>query len=111
MGRPLALVDLDRAFNKYIGETEKNLAAILDRVEEQDAVLLFDAADALLGKRTVIKDANDRQANIGSSYLLQRMEQYGGLVILASNQSETLYPAFRRRLLAVIDVPPPGDED
>jgi SpoVK/Ycf46/Vps4 family AAA+-type ATPase len=111
LGRPLARVDLDRAVSKHIGETEKNLAGILDRAEEQDAVLLFDEADALLGRRTGIKDAHDRYANIGSSYLLQRMEQYGGLVILASNQPETLDPAFRRRLLAVIEFPPPGDED
>ncbi len=81
----LCRVDLGQVVSKYIGETEKNLQRIFDNVELSNAVLLFDEADALFGKRTEVKDSHDRYANLEISYLLQRVENYPGLVILATN--------------------------
>ena len=85
LGLSLYRVDLAAVVSKYIGETEKNLAKILDSAEEQNVILLFDEADSLFGKRTEVKDAHDRYANLDTSYLLQRIEAYPGLVILISN--------------------------
>src|SRR5204863_9938553 len=78
-------IDLSQVINKYIGETEKNLRRVFDAAEGGGAILLFDEADALFGKRSEVKDSHDRYANIEVSYLLQRMEQYRGLAILTTN--------------------------
>jgi len=93
----LIKVDLSTVVNKYVGETEKNLARIFDLAEADSGVLFFDEADALFGKRSETKDAHDRHANIEVSYLLQRLENYPGLVILATNNRNHLDSAFNRR--------------
>jgi hypothetical protein len=103
-------VDLSRIVSKYIGETEKNLRAVFDAAETSGAVLFFDEADALFGKRSEVKDSHDRYANIEVSYLLQRMESYSGLAILATNMKNYFDPAFMRRIRYVIDVPFPDAE-
>ena len=100
-------IDLSQVVSKYIGETEKNLARIFDAAEEGAAVLLFDEADALFGKRTEVKDSHDRYANIEVSYLLQRMEAYRGLAILTTNRKNALDQAFLRRIRFVVDFPFP----
>ena len=91
-------VDLSMVVSKYIGETEKNLARIFNRAENMNCILFFDEADALFGKRSEVKDSHDRYANIEINYLLQRMEAYGGLAILATNMKNALDQAFMRRL-------------
>jgi SpoVK/Ycf46/Vps4 family AAA+-type ATPase len=93
--------------SKYIGETEKNLRFVFDAAEEGGAILFFDEADALFGKRSEVKDAHDRYANIETNYLLQRMEQYGGLAILATNMRSSLDRAFARRLRFIVEFPFP----
>ncbi|WP_434524834.1 ATP-binding protein [Photorhabdus asymbiotica] len=98
LGVDLIKVDLSTVVNKYIGETEKNLARVFDYAQEDAGVLFFDEADALFGKRSETKDAKDRHANIEVSYLLQRLESYPGLVILATNYRNHLDSAFSRRL-------------
>jgi ATPase family protein associated with various cellular activities (AAA)/winged helix domain-containing protein len=100
-------IDLSSVISKYIGETEQNLKRVFDAAEASGAVLFFDEADALFGKRSEVKDSHDRYANIEVSYLLQRMESYTGLAILATNLKGHLDPAFLRRLRFVIDVPFP----
>jgi hypothetical protein len=100
-------IDLSQVVSKYIGETEKNLRKIFEAAEEAGAVLLFDEADALFGKRSEIKDSHDRYANIEVSYLLQRMEQYRGLAILTSNMRNALDQAFLRRLRFIVEFPFP----
>jgi hypothetical protein len=100
-------IDLSGVISKYIGETEKNLRRVFDAAEGAGAVLFFDEADALFGKRTEVKDSHDRYANIEVSYLLQRMETYTGLAILATNLKRHLDEAFLRRLRYVIDFPFP----
>jgi len=100
-------IDLSAVVSKYIGETEKNLRRVFDAAEEGGAVLLFDEADALFGKRSEVKDSHDRYANVEISYLLQRMEAYRGLAILATNMKEALDPAFLRRLRFVVQFPFP----
>jgi len=100
-------IDLSRVVSKYIGETEKNLRKVFDAAEEGGAVLLFDEADALFGKRSEVKDSHDRYANIEISYLLQRMENYRGLAILATNMKQALDSAFLRRIRFVIQFPFP----
>ncbi|OWO80577.1 AAA family ATPase [Photorhabdus luminescens] len=97
LGVDLIKVDLSTVVNKYIGETEKNISRIFDLAEADSGVLFFDEADALFGKRSEIKDAQDRHANIEVSYLLQRLEDYPGLVILATNNRSHLDSAFNRR--------------
>jgi AAA+ superfamily predicted ATPase len=103
-------VDLSRVLDKYIGETEKNLRRIFDAAEESGAILLFDEADALFGKRTEVKDSVDRFANVEVSYLLQRMEAYSGLAILTTNMYASLDTAFMRRLRFVVQFPFPRAE-
>ncbi|MFT3718294.1 ATP-binding protein [Pseudorhodoferax sp.] len=103
----LLRVDLSAVVSKYIGETEKNLRRVFDAAETAGAVLLFDEADALFGKRSEVKDSHDRYANIEVSYLLQRMEAYEGLAILTSNHKAALDPAFQRRLRFVVHFPFP----
>jgi hypothetical protein len=100
-------IDLSSVVNKYIGETEKNLAKIFHEAEASNAILFFDEADALFGKRTKVSDAHDRYANIETSYLLQRMEAYEGIVILATNLRENMDEAFTRRLRFIVDFPFP----
>jgi AAA+ superfamily predicted ATPase len=95
-------IDLSSVVSKYIGETEKNLRKVFDAAESSGAILLFDEADALFGKRSEVKDSHDRYANIEVSYLLQRMEAYTGLAILTTNQKAALDPAFQRRLRFVV---------
>ena len=100
-------IDLSAVVSKYIGETEKNLCRLFDAAEEGGAILFFDEADALFGKRSEVKDAHDRYANIEINYLLQRIEAYRGLAILATNQKSALDQAFLRRLRFIIDFPFP----
>ena len=104
-------VDLSAVVSKYIGETEKNLRRIFDGAEAGGAVLLFDEADALFGKRTQVNDSHDRHANIEVSYLLQRMESYGGLAILTTNHRDHLDEAFLRRIPFVVEFPFPDASD
>lgn len=101
-------IDLSAVVSKYIGETEKNLRRVFDAAESGGAILLFDEADALFGKRGEVKDSHDRYANIEVSYLLQRMEAYRGLAILTSNLKNVLDPAFLRRLRFVVQFPFPA---
>lgn len=100
-------IDLSQIISKYIGETEKNLQRVFEAAEEGAAVLLFDEADALFGKRSEVKDSHDRYANIEVSYLLQRMESYRGLAILTTNRKSALDQAFLRRLRFVVEFPFP----
>ena len=108
---PLYRIDLAAVTSKYIGETEKHLAQVLGRAEHADVMLLFDEADSLFGKRTEVRDSNDRFANAQTNYLLQRMESYDGIVVLTSNNQERFDEAFSRRLDFVIDFPSPGPEE
>jgi SpoVK/Ycf46/Vps4 family AAA+-type ATPase len=108
---PLYRIDLSQVVNKYIGETEKNLRRLFDAADVSDVILFFDEADALFGKRTEVKDAHDRYANLEISYLLERMERFKGLAILATNRKQDLDEAFLRRLRFVIDFPLPGEEE
>ena len=107
LGSMLLRVDLTRVVSKYIGETEKNLDAIFIRAEASGAVLFFDEADALFGKRPEVKDSHDRYANIEIRYLLQRLEEHAGLVILATNRKQAIDPAFLRRCSAIVSIPGP----
>jgi hypothetical protein len=100
-------IDLSSVVSKYIGETEKNLRRVFDAAEEGGAILFFDEADALFGKRSEVKDSHDRYANIEINYLLQRMESYRGLAVLATNMRSALDPAFLRRIRFVVNFPFP----
>jgi SpoVK/Ycf46/Vps4 family AAA+-type ATPase len=100
-------IDLSQVVSKYIGETEKNLRRVFDAAESGGAVLLFDEADALFGKRSEVKDSHDRYANIEVSYLLQRMEAYRGLAILTTNMKSALDSAFLRRIRFIVNFPFP----
>jgi hypothetical protein len=111
LGMPLYRVDLASVTSKYIGETEKNLSQLLARAEQADVILLFDEADSLFGKRTDIRDANDRFANAQTNYLLQRIESYEGIVVLTSNSQARFDQAFARRLDIVIEFPIPGPQE
>lgn len=101
-------IDLSSVVSKYIGETEKNLRRLFDAAEDGGAVLFFDEADALFGKRSEVKDSHDRYANIEINYLLQRIEGYRGLAILATNMKSSLDQAFMRRLRFIVNFPFPG---
>jgi SpoVK/Ycf46/Vps4 family AAA+-type ATPase len=103
-------LDLSSVVSKYIGETEKNLRKLFDSAEDSGAILFVDEADALFGKRSEVKDSHDRYANIEINYLLQRMESYRGLAILASNMRSALDKAFVRRLRFIVDFPFPAIE-
>ena len=111
MGLDLYVVDLATVVDKYVGETEKNLDRIFAEAERVNGVLLFDEADALFGKRSDVSDAHDRYANIEVAYLLQRMELFEGIAVLATNLRSNLDEAFARRLDALIDFPDPEEED
>ncbi|MEV4313927.1 ATP-binding protein [Actinocrispum sp. NPDC049592] len=110
LGFDLYTVDIATVVDKYIGETEKNLERIFTEAEQVNGVLFFDEADALFGKRSEVQGAHDRYANVETAFLLQRMEKFDGLVILATNLSANLDDAFTRRLDAVIDFPRPDAE-
>ena len=101
-------IDLSSVVSKYIGETEKNLRRLFDAAEQGGAILFFDEADALFGKRSEVKDSHDRYANIEINYLLQRMESFSGLAILATNMKSALDQAFMRRLRFIVNFPFPG---
>ncbi|MEM6433958.1 MAG: ATP-binding protein [Cyanobacteria bacterium P01_D01_bin.115] len=103
-------IDLSAIVSKYIGETEKNLSQVFDAAEMGGAILLFDEADALFGKRNDVKDSHDRYANIEVSYLLQRMEAYRGLAILTTNLPDAIDPAFLRRIRFIVQFPFPDVE-
>ena len=98
LGLDLYVIDLSTVVDKYIGETEKNLDRIFAEADRVNGVLLFDEADAIFGKRSEVRDARDRYANVEVAYLLQRMEAYTGLAILTTNQKSALDAAFQRRL-------------
>jgi ATP-dependent 26S proteasome regulatory subunit len=110
LGLDLYKIDLSGVVSKYIGETEKNLERIFGEAQSSNAILFFDEADAIFGKRSEVKDAHDRYANIEISYLLQRMEAYEGVTILATNLRANLDEAFTRRLQFAVDFPFPDEE-
>jgi SpoVK/Ycf46/Vps4 family AAA+-type ATPase len=110
LGLELYKIDLSCVVSKYIGETEKNLNRVFQEAQQSNAILFFDEADALFGKRSEVKDAHDRYANIEINYLLQRVEEYEGAIILASNMSKSIDAAFVRRMHFCIEFPFP-DED
>jgi hypothetical protein len=110
-GKDVFRVDRSRVVSKYIGETEKNLSRLFDKAENKNWILFFDEADALFSKRTDVRDAHDKYANQEVAYLLQRIEGYNGLVILASNQRANIDDAFVRRLQAIIPFPIPQQEE
>ncbi|HEX5126942.1 MAG TPA: ATP-binding protein [Rhodocyclaceae bacterium] len=111
LGMPLYRVDIAAISSKYIGETEKNLGELFARAEHAEVVLLFDEADAMFGKRTDVKDSNDRFANQQTNYLLQRIESFDGIVLLTSNSRSRFDTAFTRRLDAILEFPAPGPEE
>jgi hypothetical protein len=111
LGLDLYVIDLSTVVDKYIGETEKNLDRIFAEADRVNGVLLFDEADALFGKRSDVKDAHDRYANVEVAYLLQRMESFDGLAILTTNLRANVDEAFTRRLDAMIDFPLPEEDD
>ena len=102
LSKPVYRVDLSTVVSKYIGETEKNLELLFERAKDKDWILFFDEADALFGKRTDVKDSHDRYANQEVSYLLQRIEDYNGLVILATNMKNNTDDAFTRRFNLIL---------
>jgi SpoVK/Ycf46/Vps4 family AAA+-type ATPase len=111
LGLELYKVDLSTLVSKYIGETEKNLDKIFAAAQEANAILFFDEADAIFGKRSEVKDAHDRYANIEVGYLLQKMEEYDGVVILATNLRKNIDDAFIRRMHMTIEFPFPEEPD
>ena len=111
LGVHLLVVDVSRVVSKWLGETEKNLAAVFDAAEQTTAVLLFDEADALFGKRTEVKDAHDRYANLETAYLLARLESFEGLAVLSTNLRKNIDQAFLRRLEFVIEFAEPDKEE
>lgn len=110
-GKDVYRIDLSMVVSKFIGETEKNLANLFARAESKDWILFFDEADALFGKRTNVRDAHDKYANQEVSYLLQRVEEYDGLVILATNFKTNIDEAFLRRFQSIIHFPPPRESE
>ena len=111
LGLDLYKIDLATVVNKYIGETEKNLARIFAEAEASNAILFFDEADALFGKRSEVRDSHDRYANIEIGYLLQKMEEYEGVVILATNLRKNMDDAFVRRIQFSVELPFPSEQD
>jgi SpoVK/Ycf46/Vps4 family AAA+-type ATPase len=110
LGMELYKIDISTVVSKYVGETEKNLKRIFSEAECSNAILFFDEADALFGKRTEVKDAHDRYANIEVSYLLQQIDEYNGIVIMATNLSQNIDRAFERRLHFSINFPFPEEK-
>jgi SpoVK/Ycf46/Vps4 family AAA+-type ATPase len=111
LGAPLYRVDLAAVMNKYIGESEKNLGALLDQAAANDVVLLFDEADSLFGRRSDRKETGERYANMLTNFLLTRIESHPGLVLLTTNSRERIDAAFTRRLDQILEVPLPGFEE
>ena len=111
LGLDLYVIDLSTIVDKYIGETEKNLDRVFNEADRVNGVLLFDEADAIFGKRSEVKDARDRYANVEVAYLLQRMEVFDGMAILTTNLRANVDEAFLRRLDAIVDFPVPDVED
>jgi SpoVK/Ycf46/Vps4 family AAA+-type ATPase len=111
LGLPIYRADLSAVTSKYIGETEKNLAQLLAHAEESGIILLFDEADSLFGKRTEVRESNDRFANAQTNYLLQRIETFDGIALLTSNSRARFDPAFCRRLDMIVEFPLPGPEE
>ncbi len=109
LGLDLYAIDLATVVDKYVGETEKNLDQIFAEADQIHGVLFFDEADALFGKRSEVRDAHDRYANVETAYLLQRMESFDGIAILATNLRANIDEAFARRLDAVVDFPMPDE--
>jgi SpoVK/Ycf46/Vps4 family AAA+-type ATPase len=105
LGVELYRVDLSQVVSQYIGETEKNLRRLFDAAEQAGAVLFFDEADPLFGTRTDVKDAHDRYANLEVGYLLERLESFNGVAILATNTKSNIDSAFARRIRYVVEVP------
>lgn len=108
LGNEVVRIDVGAIISKYVGESEKHLRDIFSRAESQNWILLFDEADALFGKRTVIKDAHDRYASPEIAYLMQRIEAYNGIVIFASKRKSSIEEGFIRRLKYVVHFPLPG---
>jgi SpoVK/Ycf46/Vps4 family AAA+-type ATPase len=111
LGLDLYAVDLAAVVSKYVGETEKHLAQVFDEAAGGSAVLFFDEADALFGRRTQVRDAHDRYANLETSFLLQKVEDHDGLVVLATNLRKNMDEAFVRRLAATVEFPMPDEAD
>ena len=111
LGTELYQVDLSKIISKWVGETEKNLAALFDAAEAGHAVLLFDEADALFGKRTSVNTSNDRYANQEINFLLQRLESFAGICILTTNNEPAIDEAFRRRLAVHVRFPVPDEDE
>jgi SpoVK/Ycf46/Vps4 family AAA+-type ATPase len=111
LGLDLYVIDLSTVVDKYIGETEKNLDRIFTEAERVNGVLLFDEADAIFGKRSEVRDARDRYANVEVAYLLQRMERFDGLAVLTTNLRANLDDAFTRRIDVIVDFPMPEEAD
>ncbi|QHT70499.1 ATP-binding protein [Rhodocytophaga rosea] len=111
VGKETYKIDLSMVVSKYIGETEKNLAHVFDRAQGKDWILFFDEADALFGKRSETKDAHDRYANQEVAFLLQRIEQHDGIVILSSNYKKNIDAAFYRRIQSIINFPLPQAQE
>lgn len=111
LGLDLYVIDLSTVVDKYIGETEKNLDRIFNEADRVDGVLLFDEADAIFGKRSEVRDARDRYANVEVAYLLQRMERFDGLAVLTTNLRANLDDSFTRRIDVIVDFPMPDESD
>jgi AAA+ superfamily predicted ATPase len=111
LGRPLLKLDLSHVVSKWIGETEKHLDTVFHEAQERDSVLCLDEADALLGKRGEIRQGTDRYANLEVSYLLQRLEDHPGLIVMASNHKANIDPAFMRRFQTILQFPRPGQDE
>ncbi|HEY1811468.1 MAG TPA: AAA family ATPase [Kofleriaceae bacterium] len=111
LGYELWRVDLSKIVSKWIGETEKNLAAVFDAAEEGEIVLLFDEADSLFAKRTEVKSSNDKHGNVATNYLLQRLDTFSGIAILTTNFGSAIDPAFMRRLSVHVQFPFPDEDD
>ncbi|HEY6173798.1 MAG TPA: ATP-binding protein, partial [Kofleriaceae bacterium] len=111
LGLDLFRIDLSGVVSKYIGETEKNLDRVFRAAHRSNAILFFDEADSLFGKRTEVKDAHDRYANVETAYLLQKLESFEGLAILATNFKKNIDAAFLRRIDIVVDFPMPGRDE
>lgn len=111
LGVEMLKIDLSQITSKYIGETEKNLRQLFDQAASANAILFFDEADALLGKRSEVKDAHDRYANTETAYLLQKMEEYPGITVLATNLRQNLDEAFTRRMRFIIEFSLPESSD
>ncbi|HKE96664.1 MAG TPA: ATP-binding protein [Povalibacter sp.] len=111
LGVDILKIDLSQVVSKYIGETEKNLRQLFDQAASANAILFFDEADALLGKRSAVKDAHDRYANTETAYLLQKMEEYPGITMLSTNLRQNMDEAFTRRMRFIVDFPFPEEAD